>query len=621
MRSPAKASLEKALVRHIDRLDRRTKALEAVSSRFSWVRLGIVLGGGAVAWLGFAWFGDTAGALLVLAAFATFVATAFAHARVERSIRRHRIWRHIKAGQVARMNLDWAAIPVPPAQPSDPEHPFERDLNLTGPRSLHHLLDTAVSREGSDRLRSWLLATEPDPAVVRSRQALVAELKPLSMFRDRLALVSALVAGPGSEPWVGSRLLRWLDHHTDDPKIRRLLAGLGALSATNIVLFVLFVAGVLPAWWAFTFVLYIWVYLLRNRAFRHLFEEAEYLLDTLGVFRAVLLYLESFPYRRYPHLGRLCEPFYASAHRPSRLLRRLTGVAIAASSQKSELLWLVANSLVPWDLYFSYRLSRYKAELRTVLPVWLDTWYELEAAGALAAFAYLNPTYTLPIVEDTEAHRPVFEADRIGHPLLPDASKVRNDFRIETTGEITLVTGSNMSGKSTFLRTLGVNLCLAFAGGPVDAGTLRTIPFRLFTCIQVSDSVNDGISYFYAEVRRLKALLAALHQSHPFPLFFLIDEIFRGTNNRERLVGSRSYVRALAGARGTGLISTHDLELVHLADELPNLHNRHFREEVRDGRMLFEYRLHPGPCPTTNALKIMQIEGLPVETAEPERDV
>jgi DNA mismatch repair ATPase MutS len=139
------------------------------------------------------------------------------------------------------------------------------------------------------------------------------------------------------------------------------------------------------------------------------------------------------------------------------------------------------------------------------------------------------------------------------------------------------------------------------------------IPFRLFTCINVSDSVHDGISYFYAEVRRLKALLISLRAEHDLPLFFLIDEIFRGTNNRERLQGSRSYVRALAGQHGTGLISTHDLELVTLADELPNLHNYHFREEVEEGRMVFDYLLHLGPCPTTNALKIMELEGLPVD--------
>ncbi len=618
MRSRQKAALNEVLARHVERLDRRIARLEALSSRYSWSRLGIVLGGGALAWLVFETAGDAPGALLLTLVAAGFGAAAFRHGRIERSIRRHRLWRRIKSAQVARMNLDWPHLPLSPEAAADPEHPFERDLNLTGPRSLHHLLDTAVSREGSTRLRDWLTTAVPDPARTRRRQALVAELAPLSTFRDRLTLQSALVSDPAEGRWEGDRLLRWLRHHTDDPKIVRLLAGLGVLAAANVTLFVLWAAGVLPPWWAFTFTAYAWVYLLRNRAFRHLFEEAEHLHGTLGLFGAVLKHLESFSYRRHPHLERLCAPFHQGERRPSRLLRRLGWIAVAASSQKSELLWLVLNALVPWDLYFSYRLGRYKEALREVLPVWLDRWYELEALCALAGFAYLNPSYTLPDVADAPAAtsaEPLLEAHRIGHPLLPDAVKVRNDYAIQHTGAITLVTGSNMSGKSTFLRTLGVNLCLAYAGGPVDAERLHAAPMRLFTCIQVSDSVNDGISYFYAEVRRLKALLEELRLPHRYPLFFLVDEIFRGTNNRERLAGSRAYVRALAGGHGAGLISTHDLELVQLADELPDLRNMHFREEVRDGRMLFEYRLHEGPCPTTNALKIMELEGLPVETA------
>ncbi|MEP7290089.1 MAG: hypothetical protein ABI947_30440 [Chloroflexota bacterium] len=131
--------------------------------------------------------------------------------------------------------------------------------------------------------------------------------------------------------------------------------------------------------------------------------------------------------------------------------------------------------------------------------------------------------------------------------------------------------------------------------------------------IRGGSTVTDGFSYFYSEVRRLKALLDALYQDDPLPLFFLIDEIFRGTNNQERLIGSRSYLRALVGRNGLGIISTHDLELTKLADETPGISNDHFREEVIDGRMVFDYKLHHGPCPTTNALTIMRLEGLPVD--------
>jgi DNA mismatch repair ATPase MutS len=272
---------------------------------------------------------------------------------------------------------------------------------------------------------------------------------------------------------------------------------------------------------------------------------------------------------------------------------------------------------LPWDAYYAYRLSQYKERIAERLPVWLDVWFELEAVSSLATFAYLNPEYTWPqiVAENERGAGKRFEARSLGHPLIVADKKVSNDFALDELGEVVIITGSNMSGKSTFLRTLGVNLVLAFAGGPVNAGMLSTSLFRIFTCIRVSDSVTDGYSYFYAEVRRLRQLLNALEEPG-WPLFFLIDEIFKGTNNRERLVGSRAYIRALVGRACLGIISTHDLELVKLADTLPGVKNDHFREEVIDGSMHFDYLLRPGPSPTTNALKIMRMEGLPVDSEE-----
>jgi DNA mismatch repair ATPase MutS len=165
---------------------------------------------------------------------------------------------------------------------------------------------------------------------------------------------------------------------------------------------------------------------------------------------------------------------------------------------------------------------------------------------------------------------------------------VSNDFAFQEMGQTIILTGSNMSGKSTFLRSLGVNLSLAYAGSVVNARQLNVGLLRLFTCIRVTDSVTDGISYFYAEVRRLKALLDNLQDSDAMPLFFLIDEIFRGTNNRERLIGSRAYIQALAGKNGIGFISTHDLELIKLADEIAAVKNYHFREHIEDDRLVFD---------------------------------
>jgi DNA mismatch repair ATPase MutS len=176
-----------------------------------------------------------------------------------------------------------------------------------------------------------------------------------------------------------------------------------------------------------------------------------------------------------------------------------------------------------------------------------------------------------------------------------------------------------MSGKSTFLRTVGINVCLAQAGAPVCAASFSWSWSRPACCIRINDSLDAGLSYFYAEVKRLKTILHATADRESPPVLFLIDEIFKGTNNRERLIGSRSYINALAAGNGYGLVSTHDLELTDLDKEIPSLMNAHFQETVSNGALAFDYRLRPGSCPTTNALRIMQLEGLPVSSRkEPE---
>ena len=294
--------------------------------------------------------------------------------------------------------------------------------------------------------------------------------------------------------------------------------------------------------------------------------------------RAVLVYLENFPYARTPHLADLCEPYWRPANRPSASLRKITRIAGAAGVQQSHLLGFLVNIVVPWDLFFADRLNRYKEWAKDVLPVWIDRWYDLEAISSLATHSYLNPDGTFPEIMSQE-DGPILQAHALGHPLLSENVRVYNDFSFDRLGEIALITGSNMSGKSTFLRTLGVNLCLAFAGAVVHAQQLRAVPLRLFTCIQVADSVTDGISYFYAEVRRLKALLDALNGKDGPPLLFLIDEIFRGTNNHERLAGSRDYIRALAQRPWSG-------SYIH---PRPGAH-RYGRERAGDSQLPFPGR-------------------------------
>lgn len=603
--------------RHIARLERRLHRLQTVSRLCARARavtavLGLAMSVLVEQLLSTAFGLLTAG--LFILGFAVLVSW---HNRVKARLVRFSIWRRLQTIHLARVQRDWSHIPHSGQDGEPPEHPFATDLNLTGARSLLHLLDTTTSRGGSARLHTWLLQPELDATRIQARQEIVRELLPLATFRDHLALCGALVARHPDARWEEERLLEWLRQQPAHASVGRWVLLLGVLAATNITLMSLYALSLLPAWWSLSLPLYIILYMYKHHEAQHLFVDAYQLEQALHHLQAVLLYLETRHYSSTPRLAALCAPFWQAARRPAEALKRIARIAGAAGVQQSNLLGVLINAMVPWDLYFAHRLNQYKEEIKTDLPVWLDTWYELEALNALANFGYLHPDYVFPALRPGDAAQlqPVLRTCSLGHPLLPQEVRVCNDFSFERAGDILLITGSNMSGKSTFLRTVGINLCLAYAGAPVNATAFQVIPLRLFTCIKVSDSVTDGISYFYAEVRRLKALLQALEAHDPVPLCFLIDEIFRGTNNRERLLGSRAYIQALASGPGVGLISTHDLELVTLAETLPNLRNAHFREEVHEGRMVFNYHLRPGPCPTTNALKIMQMEGLPVEQA------
>jgi hypothetical protein len=597
----------------IHRLQQRLVHLHRASTRYSWIRFGIFFASLLAAGLCLVSVDIWLSAVCLLVGGGLFGAAVYVHRQLNQSIRRHQIWSQIKSAHIARATLDWETIPATLYHRPNAEHPFEADLDLVGQRSVHRLTDVAVSYEGSQRLRDWLTAPIPDPQQTRWRQQLVCELVPLHLFRDRLAL-NATVAMGAKRAWRSNQLLEWLERDLSDLSLRRWLILFSALAALNAGLFAANLLGLLPPWWQITWALYLGLWLIRSRVIDTVWDEAMALEGALRQLQAVFRQLETFSYQHTPHLKAFCEPFLDRDHRPSRYLARITNVVAAMGLRANPVLRFVLNALVPWDFFFAFRLSQTRAGLAQHAPAWMDAWFDLEALSSLANLAYLNPHYTFADILDQEGEGPptVFQAKGLGHPLLPDGEKICNDFAVSQLGQVTLITGSNMAGKSVFLKTVGANLALAYAGGAVNAQCLQALPFRLFTCMGISDSVTGGISYFYAEVKRLKALLAELEREHSLPLLFCIDEIFRGTNNRERLIGSREYVRTLAGKHGLGFIATHDLELARLADEVQQVVNYHFRDHVVGGRMAFDYTLRPGPCPTTNALRIMQLEGLPV---------
>ena len=604
----------KRLENRIARLERRAKQLERLSNKY-WTARRVLFVCGALLSVFLCRYSGQVGAWVCAAAFVIiFSVVAAYHRKVRDSSARNALMLDIKQTQLARIHLDWDKIPPSNQSSSDTAHPFEADLDITGERSLHRLLDTSVTIEGSNRLKSWLLNTRPTAADIRKRQSLVRELRDLSLFRDKLHLHSTQASTNSKGRWKSNILIDWIEHPVHKDSLLSSARLLGLLALLNITLAVLSGFDLIPKLWPIAFLIYVSVMMVKRSQIATAWGDLQTLETTLRRFRVVFQYLETRGYESRQGLAQICLPFRDNRQRPSTQLKRVERIASALGLRTNVLLWLIVHAFIPWDFYFTYRLAFLKEDVARLLPGWLDVWYEIEALNSLANFAYLNPLYAFPEIS-AEVDR--FDARALGHPLIKPEFKVCNDFKMGKHHKISILTGSNMAGKSTLIRTVGINLSLAYAGAPVSADRLEVSLFRVFTCIKVTDSVQDGLSYFYAEVKRLKSMLSLIEEEG-LRVFFLIDEIYRGTNSRERHIGSRALIRRLSSQASSGdtgavgIIATHDLELVTLAREIPGVANFHFRDEVQDGRMMFDYLLRPGPCPTTNALKLMQLEGLPV---------
>ena len=607
------------LQRLIERVERLVRRGMRASSRFTTWRLVIFLTGLGciILFYNSGWYdlGNSAVASFI----ALFVGVAAYHNRLEHRIHQLRLWNLIKTAHIARIRRDWPNIP-PRQSEAPPGHLYAKDLDLAGPHSLLHLLDTTVSDHGRDRLASWLLAQPPAYHLWARRHRLAKELACRPLFRDRLTLLARLA---GEQEINGRRLEAAIHHPAGFPRLHLILIIQACLACSTALLGIGALLGHIPGYWMFSFGAYALIYFMTDQG-EHLLEHAVGLHHEMERLGTVLRHLERHARSGTSTLAETCSPLMDPAAKPSLHVKRAATTLHAISVKANPLLHLGLNALCPWDLWFTRRLTYVQASIKDHLPVWLDCLAEVEAASALANFAYLHPEYVWPTLCSQTAEQngatALVRADRLGHPLLPADSRVTNDLRVDGLGSVHLITGSNMSGKSTFLRTIGLNLCLAQAGAPVCAASFTWSWSRLACCIRVDDSLDAGLSFFYAEVKRLKTILDATRDYADPPVLFLIDEIFKGTNNRERLIGSRAYIRALSTGHGFGLVSTHDLELTDLEKEIPSLTNSHFQETVSAGALQFDYTLRPGPCPTTNALRIMELEGLPVPKIHPNNE-
>lgn len=597
------------LERHIDRCRRKLDGLTRQSRRLSSLRFFVFCFSFFLIWaMGF-FRSHLLQSGVPTAGFLCFFFVVFLHCRVRAKIKTYQAWVKIKTIQHAQMALAWEDLPEENVGAADGKDPVDVDLNLTGPASLHRLLNLSVSEGGGHRLKEWLLDPKPEAGAVKRRQKIVKELLTDQRFRERFLLT---FLRSSDDRLCGDKLIRWLKQGVMAADLYRYLIISALLCAAGWTLFILSSAGSLPAYWGVCLIIYFSLYLFKAPQIQQAMEDVQKLDDELAKLKPLLQFVETHHYRNLPRTRMLCRPFITGSKRPSRQLRTIKIYTSAIGLRMNPVMAILLNGTMPWDLFFAYLIGRQKHYLKENIPQWMDIVYELEALISLTNFAYVNPDYVFPDIQPAGEQKAVFSAEALGHPLIRRAKKVCNDFAFQSFGSVVLITGSNMTGKSTFLKTIGLNLRLAYAGGPVNAHTMSTVVFRVMTSIRISDSLAEDVSYFYAEVKRLKMILTALEESDQLPVFFLIDEIFKGTNNMERYLGSKPYINAVSGRRGVGLITTHDVTLCKLEQRNPAIHNCHFGDAVRKGKFDFDYKLLSGPSTSTNALKILEKEGLPV---------
>lgn len=548
---------------------------------------------------------------LALLIFVAFVIAFRQHGALNQRLQRQGELCAIYDESLARLRRDWEHLPLrlPPGPP--PDDPLASDLDVFGRASLQHLLDSAATTAaGQALLRGWLLHPAA-PAVVGQRQVAVAELAPQLAFREELAVDGRLL---GTAQAAYERFLEWaesapwLSRHPPLLWIARVSAVLAIALALGQVV------GLLPyPFWLLPIALNV---LLVQTAGRRVDELLDEVADRQSAFApyAELYHAIATHVFTAPELRRVQAELTTGDVSGAVEMRRL-GRIMQLTDFRLSMFYPLLQAATLWSFHGLARLERWKLRAGAHARAWLGALAEMDALAALAALAYDAPTWAYPVVSAREPH--VLEARNLGHPLLPPAACVGNDVRVGPPGTFLLVTGSNMSGKSTLLRALGANAVLAQMGGPVCATALRLPPLRLATSIRVQDSLEQGVSYFMAELRRLKLVVDAadaMRRDGGPVILYLLDEILHGTNTSERQIAARDILRHLLATGAIGAASTHDLTLADAPDLTAHATLVHFTEQFTRGpdgpMMTFDYRLRPGQATSSNALKLMEIVGL-----------
>ncbi len=501
---------------------------------------------------------------------------------------------------IERLDDRWAGKGSTGDRFSERAHPYAEDLDLFGTGSLFELLSTARTRVGEETLASWLMSPTT-PEIILARQSSVVELRPRLNLREDLALLAegvhtsadarALTQWAAAPAWRVSSAMKWT---------ARLLALL-ALAGLALWFLDFGVAPLVAAVMAGQIFVFI-----HRRAMLHVIRSVDAPGKDLQLLVEVLERLERENFTS-PHLLSLSRELDVKGLPPSKQIARLRRLIELLDSARNMFFAPIALLLL-WPLQCAMAIEEWRQHSGPAVGRWLAAVGEFEALSSFAAYSFEHPNDPLPEITGAEA---CFDGEGLGHPLLSETVNVRTNLKLGPQTGVLIISGSNMSGKSTLLRTVGVNIVLALAGAPVRAHRLKLSPLQIGASIRIQDSLQAGASKFYAEITRLRQIVDLT--KGPLPVLFLLDEILHGTNSHDRKIGAEGVVRGLVERGAIGLVTTHDLALTQIIGQLDSrAANVHFEDHLEGGKMTFDYLLRPGVLQKSNALELMRSVGLEI---------
>lgn len=529
-----------------------------------------------------------------------FIALVIRHGSIRKGLKRC-------AGLIAfyedflkRISGDWTTFNETGSEYLESGHPYSSDLNVFGPKSLFQLLNLAHTFKGRQRLAGLLGRPEREKSKIEQRQNAVKELSRKLNFIEELVLRGLLHKKTAQDP------KPFIDELKREKKVPGLLKNaILAVGLPMVTLFSAFFAGKTLPWLYFVLLSGLILQLL---IFAWSFKTLSPVLGTVHQYKneletyyelIELIENESFE----DSLLKEIQSRFKGERRVSGEIKKLVSLSDMIDFKYSPLIYFVLNALFLWDLHLYRSYLSWEKRNSAKVEEWLDGLGELEALVSLSTMPMITPDCTYPEIKGEGPH---FSAKALAHPFIPCDKRVANDVTINGTG---IITGSNMSGKTTLLRTVGINLVLAYAGAPVCAASMSVSLMHLYTSMRNTDDLSEGVSTFYAELLRIKGIVDFSREEKA--LLFLIDEIFKGTNSKDRIDGARVVLKGLSKPWTLGLISTHDYELCELErDDKERFSNHHFTETYDNHGIHFDYKLHGGRCRTSNARYLMKMVGL-----------